>query len=170
MEDNSLDLFTFLFESDHLLKKKRKPFLPLTTSLQKNAQNSTLNPEKAPPWRIEKLVQLDHCGPHSVDLLAMKFAAALCYFASSCLCKIGLEIWQLIKTVQQNKRLAKNIRKVGLKKAVKAGCMQNIWLSLTRDSCSAISCIPMPLRHKQKGKLYKACVTSSTEISQISKA
>lgn len=115
-------------------------------------------------------VQLGHWGPLAVDLLAVKFAAALCYFASSCLCKIGLEIWQLMKTVQQNKRLAKNISKVDLKKAVKAGCMQNLWLSLTKDSYSAISWTPMPLRHKHKGKLYKAYVTSSTEISYISKA
>lgn len=45
--------------------------------------------------------------------------------------------------------------------------MQNVWFSLTRDSCSAISWIPLPLRLKQKGKLYKACVTSSTEISHF---
>lgn len=70
-----------------------------------------------------------------------------------------------MKTVQQNKRLAKNISKVGLKKAVKADCMQNVWLSLTRDSYPAISWIPMPLRHKQKGKFYQACVTSPTESS-----
>lgn len=54
-------------------------------------------------------VQLCCCGPHAIDLLAMKFVAALCYFASSCLCKIGLEIWQLMRTVQQNKRVGKSI-------------------------------------------------------------
>lgn len=145
---------------------EKKVYSAFNIPLQKNAQNSTMNLQESPTLKGRKPhVQLGHCGPHAIKLLTMNFAAAACYFASSCLCKIILQIWQLMKRVQQNKRLAKKISKVDLEKAVKAGCMHNLWLSLTRNFYSAISWTAVPLRHTKKVKLFKVCVTSFPEIS-----
>lgn len=139
-------------------KTIKKPILPLTTSLQKKCTKKHSESKESPTLKDRKThVQLGCCGPHAIEL-AMKFSAAVCYFASSCLCKIGWEIWQLMKTVQQNKRLAKNISKVGFKKTVKAGCMQNVQLSLPRHSYSAISWIPMRFQTQTEREIiYGLC-------------
>jgi len=47
-----------------------------------------------------------------------------------------------MKRVQQNKRLAKKVSKLGLKKSVKKGCMQKLRLNFTRHSYSAIFWTP----------------------------
>lgn len=109
-----------------------------------------MNLQESPTLKGRKIyVQLGHCGPRAINLLTMNSAAAVCYFAFRCLCKIGLEVSQLMRRLQQNKRLAK-ISKVDLKKAVKAGCVQNLWLSLTRHSYSAISWTSMPTQIKRE--------------------
>lgn len=57
MEDNSIDLFTFPFVSDHLQKKVSSAF---NTPLQKNAWSSIMNLQERPTLKRRKAyVQLD---------------------------------------------------------------------------------------------------------------